>query len=499
MGRSGIGAPGWLELTGRSGVLMERRQERLNSTRFAKSGAQRAFDVAFGRRYGWKSFAALFPSLTNVWSVPVFPGDHAVRQSCAAGFRSWRTFGPGSSAAHPLDRDHRHQWQDHLDHLVAHLLEAGRSRRADGGNVGRSAAELMIECQIPGAAVPDWLVVEFEQLPDRASPGSWLLKSASDHPHPRPPGTATERSPTTLDKRGLLNRCERPHSTPTIPISWPHAPVGTRRPTWVTAGPAPNSCLCRSHCPESGRRGRSARTPPAFPGPICLQMPGSHNARTADGAAVGLKLALEQRDGGRLPFFPRGPHRLEKIGSSWCQLVQRQQGHQQNDRGGSGPPPPCPVRWCARRWAGQKTGRSQAWLKPSIARPGRRSLMAKPGNGLLPCWPPRFYGGEGHLLGGLSEAVLKPGGLFASGDYRTVLLAPAVPARSIRRLRSRGITSAPLSRHLETLMAMAHDSVDEAARARRLWHRPSAPRSSTLWDRHPQITRARNFMRSMRG
>jgi len=187
----------------------------------------------------------LFPSLTNVVVSPGIPWDHAVLQVmrqqglpvCGELSVAWEF-----SRATPWIGITGTNGKTTVTHLVAHLLERAGLDAPMGGNVGRSAAELMIECQIPGAAVPRLVGGGVEQLPDRGLTGAGSSNRPLDHPHP----DHLERHGTLANyrsiKRGLLNRCESRHPQRRRSRSpWPTPPVGTGPTGSLPAGA--NSCL----------------------------------------------------------------------------------------------------------------------------------------------------------------------------------------------------------------------------------------------------------------
>ncbi|APD48532.1 UDP-N-acetylmuramoyl-L-alanine--D-glutamate ligase [Synechococcus sp. CS-602] len=426
MGRSGIGAARLLATRGERVLLMESRQTP-ELDQIAQELRAEGIDVALGTPLRLESFSALFPSLTNVVVSPGIPWDHAVLQVmrqqglpvCGELSVAWEF-----SRATPWIGITGTNGKTTVTHLVAHLLERAGLDAPMGGNVGRSAAELMIECQIPGAAVPDWLVVELSSYQIEASPelapqiGLWTTLTP-DH---------LERHGTLANyrsiKRGLLNRCESRILNADDPDLLAHA-ASWDRADWVTAGrrqqlPAGLTALIWV---EEGVVHGSAG--PLFPAD-CLQMPGSHNRQNMlMAAAVGLKLGIEASVmEAAFRSFPGVPHRLEKIrdlaGASWYN-DSKATNYDAAEVALAALPSPMVV-----LAGGQvKQGDPQAWLKALDRQAGAVVLYGEARETFAALLASSGYGGEVHAWEGLSEAVAEAGRLVASGDYRTVLLSPA--------------------------------------------------------------------------
>jgi UDP-N-acetylmuramoylalanine--D-glutamate ligase len=205
-----------------------------------------------------------------------------------------------------------------VTHLVSHLLNQSGRDAPMGGNVGHSAAELVLGRCNTGSQPPDWLVMEIS---------SYQIESAAEI-SPRI-GIWTTLTPDHLErhgtlsayrqiKRGLLERSTlrilngddpdlRSHQT-----RWNDA-------FWVTAGDGRDlpAGIQASLWIESGRlrqRHRNGKTIDLMAAD-CLAMPGVHNRQNmlmavAAGLGAGLSGAEMER---ALASFPGVPHRLERL------------------------------------------------------------------------------------------------------------------------------------------------------------------------------------------
>ena len=209
-----------------------------------------------------------------------------------------------------------------VTHLVAHLLAQAGLDAPMCGNVGHSAAELVLERQSTGASLPQWLVVELSSYQIEAAPalapriGLWTTLTP-DH---------LERH-GTLDRYRAIKRSLLDQSAVRIlngddpdlrarAASWDHA-------HWITAGDraAARAAGIDPHLWVEGNQVISRDGP--LLDASALTMPGSHNRQNLLLAtAVGLELGLE---GSAMEtafrFFPGVPHRLEHLreleGVSW--------------------------------------------------------------------------------------------------------------------------------------------------------------------------------------
>lgn len=200
-----------------------------------------------------------------------------------------------------------------VTHLVSHLLQAAGLDAPMAGNMGTSAAELLLERRLRGEADPDWLVMELSSYQIEASPelapafGLWTTLTP-DH---------LERHGTLSNYRAIKRRLVE-NATVRL-LNADDADLRAQAPSWdradwVSAGPRAglpagmdpliwieNDILC-------------SRDGELFPADS-LTLPGQHNRQNLVlAAAVGLKLGLDPA-GMAAAFrrFPGVPHRLERI------------------------------------------------------------------------------------------------------------------------------------------------------------------------------------------
>ena len=215
-----------------------------------------------------------------------------------------------------------------VTHLVSHLLRHAGLRAPMGGNVGISAAELVLRQCLQAAEPADWLVMEMSsyqiEAADSIGPriGIWTTLTP-DH---------LERHGTLAAyraiKRGLLERSQLRILNADDPDLLAHA-SGWRQPVqWITAGP--RRALPATITPLlSISDGRVWQQRADRPEPVdlmaadCLAMPGDHNLQNLLlAAAAGLEAGLS---GAQIEAacrcFTGVPHRLELIrqreGISW--------------------------------------------------------------------------------------------------------------------------------------------------------------------------------------
>ncbi|MBD2423536.1 UDP-N-acetylmuramoyl-L-alanine--D-glutamate ligase [Cyanobium sp. FACHB-13342] len=204
-----------------------------------------------------------------------------------------------------------------VTHLVSHLLQHAGLDAPMGGNVGFSAAELVLERIQPNLPEPDWLVMELSSYQIEAAPqvapqvGIWTTLTP-DH---------LERHGTLeayrAIKRGLLERSRERILNADDADLQAHADRWERA-TWITAGP--RASLPHSITPslwiEGGQvmhAGPSGATP--LMAADCLAMPGAHNRQNmllaaAAGRMAGLSGAQMEE---AFRAFPGVPHRLERL------------------------------------------------------------------------------------------------------------------------------------------------------------------------------------------
>jgi UDP-N-acetylmuramoylalanine--D-glutamate ligase len=204
-----------------------------------------------------------------------------------------------------------------VTHLVSHLLRSAGIDAPMGGNVGHSAAELVLERLQPGGVLPAWMVVELSSYQIEAAPelapkiGIWTTLTP-DH---------LERHGTLANyrsiKRSLLERSTvrilngddpdlRAHGQ-----TWDHA-------LWVTAGRGDDlPSELRAYLWIEGNQvmHQGPGGPAALMAADALAMPGAHNRQNMLlAAAVGLQAGLSGRQMEvALRQFSGVPHRLERI------------------------------------------------------------------------------------------------------------------------------------------------------------------------------------------
>ena len=204
-----------------------------------------------------------------------------------------------------------------VTHLVSHLLQHGGLDAPMGGNVGFSAAELVLERIQPDGPQPDWLVMELSSYQIEAAPqvapqvGIWTTLTP-DHLE-RHGSLEAYRA----IKRGLLERSGERILNADDPDLRAHA-ASWDRATWITAGPreALPATIAPSLWIEAGTVMQASQT-----GGIplmtsdCLAMPGAHNRQNLLlAAAAGLVAGLsgtQMEEAFRA--FPGVPHRLERL------------------------------------------------------------------------------------------------------------------------------------------------------------------------------------------
>ena len=311
-----------------------------------------------------------------------------------------------------------------VTHLVSHLLCQAGLDAPMAGNVGRSAAELVLERQSTRQAPPAWMVVELSSYQIESSPelsprlGLWTTLTPD---HLDRHGTIDNYRAI---KRGLLNRsaCRilnaddpdlRAHAsswdradwvTATPPARWPQ---GIQPMLWIAEGMV--------HSPDG----------PLFPAD-CLAMPGQHNRQNLlMAAAVGWKLGLAA--GVMEAAFRRFPgvaHRLEPIrelgGVRWYN-DSKATNYDAAEVALAALPGPMVV-----LAGGQaKQGDPAAWLGALRQKAAAVVLFGAARTTLAGLLEASGYGGTVLELEGLIEAVPRAHLLAAEAGCRTVLLSPA--------------------------------------------------------------------------
>ncbi len=319
LGRSGVGAARLLKAQGLNVCVLESNrtpalEERAEALRAA------GIDVELDAPLCATTILSLAPAVGPIVVSPGIPWDHPELASLRhAGVLVQGEVEPAWQASRP------HPWmaitgtngKTTVTHLLSHLLCGCGIDAPMAGNVGTSAAELVLGRQQSEQGLPNWLVVEMSSYQIEACPrvsprvGIWTTLTP-DH---------LERH-GTLDnyraiKRQLLERCEvrilngddsdlRAHAG-----SWEQA-------VWVSAGPRRE--LAPGIRPdlwiENGRVWveRHGQTSDLLDADA-LAMPGAHNRQNmllavAAGLEAGLDgVAMEAA----LRNFPGVPHRLELI------------------------------------------------------------------------------------------------------------------------------------------------------------------------------------------
>jgi len=324
LGRSGIGAARLLRAQGRPVLLLEQHHSAALEQRAAGLRAE-GIQVELGASLEptrWSEAAAL-PA-----AVVVSPGmrwDHPLliqlrQQGISVQGElvpAWR-----SSAGVPWIGITGTNGKTTVTHLVSHLLNQAGIDAPMGGNVGNSAAELVLQRCLSSSSPPQWLVMELSSYQIEAAPeiapqiGIWTTLTP-DH---------LERHGSVdayrAIKRGLLERSSLRILNADDPDLRAHA-ASWDAAFWVTAGP-------REHLPPSlqpslwiehervwHRRDVKADNTTAddLMAADCLAMPGAHNRQNmlmavAAGLAAGLSGPQMEA---ALARFPGVPHRLELL------------------------------------------------------------------------------------------------------------------------------------------------------------------------------------------
>jgi len=322
LGRSGVGAARLLRAQGSQVWLLDQQQTPQLEQRAAQLRDE-GIHVLLGCPLQTSCLSAL-PALPSAVVVsPGLPWDHPLLQQLRQqGIPVQGELVPAWRAGQQVP------WigitgtngKTTVTHLVSHLLCSQGLDAPMGGNVGYSAAELVLRRCLSADKPPQWLVMELSSYQIEAAAevapriGIWTTLTP-DH---------LERH-GTLDayraiKRGLLARSGlqilnaddpdlRAHAS-----SWPQA-------CWVTANPRhalpqdlqPTLWIEDDtiwHQPASGAAQPLMRAD-------CLAMPGAHNRQNMLMAvAAGLAAGLDgPRMEAGLASFPGVPHRLERLPS----------------------------------------------------------------------------------------------------------------------------------------------------------------------------------------
>ncbi|MFO8238572.1 MAG: UDP-N-acetylmuramoyl-L-alanine--D-glutamate ligase [Prochlorococcaceae cyanobacterium] len=325
MGRSGIGAARLLRALGERVVLLESRCTDALEQQAAELGRQ-GIDVRLNQALDADAILAFRPDLTRVVVSPGIRWDHPVLDTLRSQVVAVQgELEPAWHASRPVP------WigitgtngKTTVTHLVHHLLRSAGRDAEMAGNVGRSAAETVLERRQGDRGFPEWLVVEMSSYQiescDAVAPrvGIWTTLTP-DH---------LERHGTVDHYRSIKRRLLERSAVRVLngddpdlrsrAASWDQA-------TWVTAGPRQSLApgIEPSLWIEAGRvwHARDGEHSDLMSADA-LAMPGSHNRQNMLLAvAAGLEAGL---DGptmeAALGHFPGVPHRLEHI-RTWQQV-----------------------------------------------------------------------------------------------------------------------------------------------------------------------------------
>ena len=325
MGRSGIGAARLLQALGERVVLLESRSTETMQKQAAQLRSQ-GIDVQLNQGLELDALLALGPDLKRVVVSPGIRWDHPVLVGLRArGIAVQGEVEPAWHASRPVP------WigitgtngKTTVTHLVHHLLRSAGRDGEMAGNVGRSAAETVLERRQSAQGLPEWLVVELSSYQiescEAVAPqvGIWTTLTP-DH---------LERHGTVDHYRSIKRRLLERSAVRVLngddpdlrsrAASWDQA-------IWVTAGPRqPLAPGIEPALWIEAERVWHIRggLPCELMAADALAMPGSHNRQNMLLAvAAGLEAGL---DGptmeAALRSFPGVPHRLEFI-RTWRQV-----------------------------------------------------------------------------------------------------------------------------------------------------------------------------------
>ncbi|NDC34147.1 MAG: UDP-N-acetylmuramoyl-L-alanine--D-glutamate ligase [Synechococcaceae bacterium WB9_2_112] len=320
LGRSGIGAARLLRAQGRNVLVLDEHQSNAHQQRAAQLQAE-GIAVQLACRlepeqllqHGRRPAAVVVspgmrwdhPLLTRLRSEGIAVHGELVPAWRASGGVPWIGI-TGTNG------------KTTVTHLVSHLLNQSGRDAPMGGNVGHSAAELVLQRCNTGSQLPDWLVMEIS---------SYQIESAAEI-SPRI-GIWTTLTPDHLErhgtlatyrqiKRGLLERSGLRILNADDPDLRTHQ-AGWNDAFWITAGHDDDlpAGLQASLWVESGRIRQRLRNGEAIDlmAADCLTMPGIHNRQNmlmAVAAGLGAGLSGAEMEHG-LTSFPGVPHRLERL------------------------------------------------------------------------------------------------------------------------------------------------------------------------------------------
>ncbi|MEX0589342.1 MAG: UDP-N-acetylmuramoyl-L-alanine--D-glutamate ligase [Cyanobium sp.] len=323
LARSGIGAARLLHQLGRPVLVIDNRQDPELEAKAADL-RQLGIAVRLGVPLSSGSFAALDTPPAAVVVSPGIRWDHPTLETLRR--QGIATVGELSlawqaSSGVPWIGITGTNGKTTVTHLVSHLFQHGGLDAPMGGNVGFSAAELVLERVQLGAREPDWLVMELSSYQIEAAPqvapqiGIWTTLTP-DHLE-RHGSLEAYRA----IKRGLVERSAVRILNADDPDLRAHASSWDRA-TWISAGPreALPATITPSLWIENGQVMVISEQGACQPGTAlmpadCLAMPGEHNRQNlllaaAAGLAAGLSGAQMEA---AFRAFPGVPHRLERL------------------------------------------------------------------------------------------------------------------------------------------------------------------------------------------
>jgi UDP-N-acetylmuramoylalanine--D-glutamate ligase len=320
LGRSGVGAARLLRAQGHEVLLLEQK----HTPQLAQRAAELEHEGIVVRLGCALEPNTLTSELAGVAGVVVSPGmrwDHGLLQQLRQGriavhgelVPAWR-----ASAGVPWIGITGTNGKTTVTHLVSHLLCSAGIDAPMGGNVGYSAAELVLQRCHRGGQPPQWLVMEISSYQIEAAAevapaiGIWTTLTP-DHLE-RHGSVAAYRA----IKRSLLERSQLRILNADDPDLRAHA-ASWDQACWVTANSLetlPDTIQPRLWV-DANRiwRRRPDGSTENLMAADCLAMPGAHNRQNMLMAvAAGLEAGLspQQLEQG-LASFPGVPHRLERL------------------------------------------------------------------------------------------------------------------------------------------------------------------------------------------
>ncbi|WP_216901527.1 UDP-N-acetylmuramoyl-L-alanine--D-glutamate ligase [Synechococcus sp. CCY 9618] len=427
LGRSGLGAARLLHARGETVVVLDSGDTAELRSRAALLAAE-AIPVHLGVPLSAEVFQALPMPPAVVVVSPGIPWDHPVLEGLRQqGVQVVGEIVPAWQASRDVP------WigitgtngKTTVTCLVHHLLEQAGRDAPMCGNVGVSAAEVVLQRRLEGGPRPDWLVVELSSYQLEAAAaiapaiGVWTTLTP-DH---------LERHGTLAVYRGikrrLLEHCRVRILNADDPDLRRHA-ASWDEADWVSAGPREALPAEVDPCLWIDREGLvQGRQGPLFPA-SALAMPGQHNRQNLLLAvAVGLHAGLEPAAmEAACRCFTGVPHRLERVrrlnGVTWFNdskatnydaaavALQALEGPLVVLAGGE-----------------SKQGDARAWLELLQERAAVVVLYGAAREEFAGLLHASGYGGAVHSLEGMAEAVALAAELAPAAGCRGVLLSPA--------------------------------------------------------------------------